>query len=119
VTVFGNKRDKRGLHLITSYTRAVLQNEIHEFILTDEKNAQPSATVDRVGYLCYAEIKRGGAIMYGDQVWVGGRSMGRIVGFDEYHMPNHLNIILYAEALKSGFELDIDVGEKMIVTDRN
>ena len=119
VTVFGNKRDKRGLKLINPYTRAVLQHEIHEFIVTDEKNARPAATVDRVGYLCFAEIKQGGAIMYGDNVVVGGRVLGKIVGFDEYHMPNHLNIVLFADELKSGFELEAAVGEKMLITDKS
>lgn len=118
VTVFGNKRDKRGLNLITPYTRAVLQGQIHEFIITDEKDARPSSVVDRVGYLCFAEIKKGGAIMFGDKILVGGRLMGHLVGFDEYHMPNHINIVLYAEDLKSGFDLEIKVGQDMLITDK-
>ncbi|MBW1699303.1 MAG: hypothetical protein JRK26_21220 [Deltaproteobacteria bacterium] len=118
VTVFGNKRDKRGLKLITPYTRAVLQGQIHEFIITDEKDARPSSTVDRVGYLCFAEIKKGGAIMFGDKILVGEQLMGRLVGFDEYHMPNHLNIVLYADYLKSGFDLGISVGQDMLITDK-
>jgi hypothetical protein len=119
VTVFGNKRDKRGLKLITAYTRAVLQGQIHEFIITDEKDVRPAATVDRVGYLCFAEIKTGGAIMFGDKIIVGGQLMGKLVGFDEYHMPNHLNIVLYAENLKSGFDLGVSVGQDMLITDKD
>ena len=119
VTVFGNKRDKRGLKLITAYTRAVLQGQIHEFIITDEKDVRPSSTVDRVGYLCFAEIKKGGAIMFGDKILVGGQLMGHLVGFDEYHMPNHLNIVLYADNLNSGFDLGISVGQDMLITDKD
>ena len=98
---------------------AYMGYQVMEFIITDEKDARPSSTVDRVGYLCFAEIKKGGAIMFGDKILVGGKLMGRLVGFDEYHMPNHLNIILYAENLKSGFDLAISVGQDMLITDKD
>jgi hypothetical protein len=118
VVIFGNKREDRGLKLITSFTRAVLLNEIHEFILTDEKEARPTATVNRIAYLCFAEIKKGGAIMFGDNIVVQNRIIGRVVGFDETHMPNHLNVIIYTDERQSGFELELSVGQRMIITDQ-
>ena len=118
VVVFGNKRDDRGLHLISPFTRAVKVNEIHEFILTDETGAKPATIVNRIGYLCFAEIKKGGAIMFGDKVMVEGQIIGEICGFDETHMPNHINIILRTDERKTGFELNIAVGQQMLITDR-
>lgn len=119
VVVFGHKREDRGLELIAPYTRAVLLNEIHEFIITDEEEARPMATVDRVAYLCFAEIKEGGVIMFGDKVVVEGRIIGEVVGFDETHMPNHLNVIILANERRSGFELGVAVGHKMVITDKD
>jgi hypothetical protein len=117
VVVFGNTREDRGLKLITPYTRVVLLNEIHEFIITDEKGVRPGSKVDRVAYLCYAEIKKGGAIMFGDRVMIGERLVGEIVGFEETHMPNHMNIILHSKAFKNGFELGLSIGQRMVVTE--
>ena len=118
VVVLSTKREDRGLKLITPHTRAVLRNEIHEFIITDEQEACPTATVDRVACLCFAEIKKGGIIAFGDKVMVEGRMIGEIVGFDETHMPNHMNVIIRANERKSGFELDVDVGQKMVIMDK-
>jgi hypothetical protein len=56
--------------------------------------------------------------MFGDKVVVAGRVLGEVVGFDETHMPNHLNIVVGANQRKSGFELDIAVGQQMVITDK-
>jgi 1-deoxy-D-xylulose-5-phosphate synthase len=37
-------------------------DEIHEIIPTDEAGAAPGATVDRVAYLAFVEITRGGVV---------------------------------------------------------
>ncbi|MDI7259183.1 MAG: hypothetical protein QME90_04585 [Thermodesulfobacteriota bacterium] len=116
VVVFGNKREDRGLKLIAPFTRAIRLHEIHEFIITDEENVRPGTTANRVAYLCYAEIKRGGAIMFGDKAVIGGKVIGEVVGFDETHMPNHINVILHSREFKSGFELGLSVGQQMVIT---
>ena len=118
VVVLSNKRDDRGLMLISPYTRAVRAQEIHEFIITDEENILPASTVDRVAYLCFAEILKGGVIMVGEQISIGDQTIGQVVGFDESHMPNHLNVVIHAPERKSGFECDITVGQQMRITDK-
>ena len=118
VVVFGNKRGQRALNLIAPYTRVVPLNEIHEFIITDEEQARPGGQVDRVAYLCFAEIKKGGAIMFGDSVFIEDQKVGRVVGFDETHMPNHINVIIYSPEFKSGFDWGFTVGQQMLFTDR-
>jgi len=41
VAIMDIELKKRDLQLIPSYTRALLKNEIHELIITDEKKAGP------------------------------------------------------------------------------
>ena len=56
--------------------------------------------------------------MFGDKVMVEGQIIGEVCGFDETHMPNHINIILRTDERKTGFELNIAVGQQMLITDR-
>jgi hypothetical protein len=76
----------RGLKLIAPWTRAVLKNEIHELILTDEPDVKPSREV----------VKVGGIIMVADNIRIGNEVIGYVAGFDETHMPNHMNIVIKA-----------------------
>lgn len=111
VAVLDARRDNRSLRLIEPLTRAVRKGEIHEFILTDEMNAQPGSTVDRVAYLAFAVIRREGIIRTGDDLVVNGRIVGQIAGYDETHMPNHMNIVIYAEKAKTGAEMGLALGQ--------
>ena len=99
--------DDRGLELISPSSRAVKTSEIHELILSDEKTG-PGQRVNRIAYVGFIEISRGGVIVLGDPVRVGDIVIGTIAGFDETHMPNHLNIVL-AGNRKSGRELGLSV----------
>lgn len=119
VVVLGTKRENRDLQLIAPCTRALVVNEIHELIITDEQGARPANKVDSIAYLGFAEIKQGGVIMVGDKVKVGNRIIGTIAGFDETHMPNHQNIVIRANTRKNGFELGVSVGEKIVIGEEN
>ena len=48
-----------------------------------------------------------------DEITVGGKCVGRIAGFDETHMPNHLNIVIKAEERVPGAELGLELGDKV------
>ena len=100
VATSGTILDKRGYRLIAPRTRAVLTNEIHELILTDEMEAGPEKTVDHVVVLGFVEVKTGGMIVVGDFVSVKNQTLGEIAGFDLTHMPNHMNIIMKAPEFK-------------------
>lgn len=117
VVIFGNKREDRGLELIWPFTRAVKRSDLHELIITDEENVRPGTRVDRIAYLGFIEIHQGGVIMYGDKLVVGDRVVGELVGFEESHMPNHINIILYDPNRLTGFEMGVQVGQKAVFTD--
>ena len=45
--------------------------------------------------------------------------IGEVVGFDETHILNHLNVIILANERKSGFESDLAIGQKIVITDKD
>jgi len=111
VAVMDLKLLTRRLTLIKPLSRALKRGEIHELVLTDEESARPGAEVNRAAYLCMFEIRSGGVIVVGDRVISGGVVLGRVVGFDETHFPNHINIVIKGEKFLTGNELGLDVGD--------
>ena len=106
--------EQRGLKLITPHSRAMKKNEIHELIITEEKSAAPGKTVNSVAYVCFFEIEKGGVMVVGDRVYIGEKLIGKIIGFDDTHMPNHQNIILYAPKKETGVGLEITLEEEIL-----
>ena len=115
VAVLEGRLEDRGLQLISPPSRAVLRHEIHELILTDETEAGPGGKVERIAYLGFFEVAEGGIIRAGDAVIIAGRKVGVIAGYDETHMPNHLNIILKDEQRITGSELGIELGDEIMI----
>ncbi|MBE3588744.1 MAG: hypothetical protein IMW93_09385 [Thermoanaerobacteraceae bacterium] len=109
VVILRGTLENRGLHLITPISRAVLQNEIHELIVTDEEGAGPGSNVHRIAYLGFMEVECGGVLVTGDEVTCNGVLLGRIAGFDETHLPNHLNIVLYSPKRLDGVALGLQL----------
>jgi len=94
----------RGLLLITPPSRCVCRHQIHELILTDELEAAPGSVVNQIAYLGFFEVSEGGVLLRGDEVRLEGRLLGTVAGFDETHMPNHLNIVIHTPELRTGVE---------------
>jgi len=101
----------RGLKLLDTKSRAVLKNEIHELMITDEKAAAPGGGADRVSAVAFFEITRGGLIVTGDEVTASGAKIGELVGYDMNHMPNHMNLLLRAPTVD---EPPLAVGDKLV-----
>lgn len=111
-SVYGNRRpvegetvallhiafEDRRLKLIETKSRAVKRYEIHELMITDE-DAAPGGGADRVRAIGFFEITESGLIVVGDEVWIEDRLLGKLAGYDQTHMPNHLNIVVKAESL--------------------
>lgn len=100
----------RGLNLIKPPSRAVQKHEIHELILTDEETAIPGGVVERVWYAGFFEVLEGGMAIVGSPVTVDGIEIGTLAGFDETHLPNHLNIIVKSTRPATGAELKLSLG---------
>ncbi len=116
VTVLDSTHEKRGLKLIPTYSRALRKNSIHELIATDETDKIPGDTANRIAYLAFFEVTRGGCLIVGETLFAGSRRVGTILGFDETHEPNHLNIIVGVNARQTGPQLEISVGSKIKFT---
>jgi hypothetical protein len=108
--VLRGKMEDRGLELIKPISRCLRRHDIHELILTDEPDAKPGSRVNRIAYLGFAAIEDGGVIVAGDGVYLAGRLVGTLAGFDETHMPNHLNIVIRTDRLADGVEQGAELG---------
>jgi len=109
VVVLDGHLTGRGLSLIKPPSRAVQKNEIHELILTDEE-AGPGSIVEQVWYAGFFEVQDGGMAIAGSPVTVDGQEIGVLAGFDETHLPNHLNIIIKTNRPATGAELNLALG---------
>lgn len=105
------RAEKRGLELCPYPSRAVLQHEIHELILTAESEAAPGKTVNRISYLGYFEVEQGGVLWIGDKVLINHQPVGSLAGYDLTHFPNHMNIIIRIDGdLYTGLEANLHPG---------
>lgn len=114
VAVLANKYENREITLIPQPSRAVLKGEIHELMLTDEP-VGPGDEVNRIFCLGFFEISVPGIVVRGDAVRISGRDIGTVAGFNDAHMPNHLNIVVHSEEQKTGAELEIDLYDCLII----
>ncbi len=103
--------EDRGLNLIPQLSRAVRRGDVLELICTDEEKAGPGSKVDRAAYIGFAEVSEAGLLLYGDAVTVREEEMGTISGFDETHLPNHLNVVIRSKRLVSGREMELPLDE--------
>jgi hypothetical protein len=108
VTVLRGVTDRRGLEIGELRSRAAPRGVIHELMTTDEPAAFGSV-VNRVALLCFFEVEAGSVILVGDEVYAGNTLLGTVAGFNETHMPNHLNICLQVTALLDGESIGLSV----------
>ncbi|MDQ3406244.1 MAG: hypothetical protein M3548_23095 [Actinomycetota bacterium] len=105
VKVLVHRRDDRGMRLEDFASRCVRKGEVHELVTTDHDVADTS--IDRVGFLGFTEIATGGVIDRGDEVRIGDRHIGTVLGFDACHFPNHYNILIHRDAPVTGREIEL------------
>jgi hypothetical protein len=113
VTVLDSTHESRGLKLISTYSRALQKNSIHELIATDETGGKPGGAVNRIAYLAFFEVSRGGCIIVGETLFVNDQPVGEVIGYDETHEPNHLNIVIGVKQRQTGPQLKISLGNKI------
>ncbi len=114
VCVLDARSERRGMQLEPHPSRAVPAGEIHELALTDDPAAGIGTRVERVAYVGFVEIVRGGIILVGDEVSLGERELGRVVGFDCTHFPNHMNILVRGPQWQTGRQLGVAVEEPVV-----
>ncbi|GAA3761062.1 DUF6917 domain-containing protein [Salinactinospora qingdaonensis] len=107
VKVLLHRRNERGMTLEPHAARCVSAGEVHELVTTDHTATASGTRIDRVGFVGFAEITRGGVIDRGDEVWLGDRHLGTVLGFDACHIPNHYNVLIHTDAPVSGADLEL------------
>ena len=111
VVVLQGVFEDRGMELIKPISRCVQKHEIHELIMSDEQVYEAGSKVNKIAYLGFMEILQGGVIIVGDGVFWNGECIGFIAGFDETHMPNHLNIIISCKERVDGAKMGCRPGD--------
>ena len=113
VAVLDGKLENRGMELIAPISRCVLKNEIHELIASDEPGLGAGSKVEKVAYLAFVEINQAGVLTIGDEALWAGQVIGVVAGFDQTHMPNHLNIVVSTRERLSGADLKLNLGDSI------
>lgn len=103
----------RGMRLIEHASRCVRGGEIHEVLTTDHRGLALGDRVDRVGFLGFVEFHVGGVVDRGDRVLLEGAPIGRVVGFDDCHFPNHYNVLIEASRLACSREAGAELGSEL------
>ncbi|WP_433213099.1 DUF6917 domain-containing protein [Microtetraspora malaysiensis] len=107
VKVLIHRRTDRGMRLEPYASRCVRAGEVHELVVTDHVETAAGTRIDRVGFLGFVEITGAGVLDRGDEIWAGGRRIGVLLGFDGCHFPNHYNVLIHADPISTGPELDL------------
>lgn len=110
VKLLYHRRLDRGMTLIPEQSRCVRAGEVHELVTTDQDGLRPGDRVDRVGFLGFVEISGAGVLDVGDRVVCDGAEIGKVVGFDACHFPNHYNVLIGSTTLHTGDDLGLRVG---------
>jgi ubiquinone/menaquinone biosynthesis C-methylase UbiE len=112
VALLRHSRTDRGMRLMEEQSRCVRTGQLHEIVTTDEDRGA-GERIDRVGFLGFAEFTAGGVIEVGDHVSRGDRDLGVVLGFDDCHFPNHLNILIRSAELQTAPSLGIALGDQL------
>jgi len=116
VKLLFHTRDDRGMELSQWATRCVSAGEIHELVTTTDRPLREGDRIDHVGFLGFAEFLQATVLERGDEVWLGSdQRIGKIVGFDECHFPNHYNVLIEVPALVTAAELNLRPGDAIHV----
>jgi hypothetical protein len=111
--VLMQRLDNRGLELVVPPSRAVRAGDVHELLLSDEQFLHRGQRIDRITGLVFFVVTQPGVILRGDRLTIDAAPIGSVLGFDESHAPNHLNIVLSAEQRRYGRGTGLTLGGKL------
>ena len=97
----------RGLNLMPHISRAVRRGDILELITTEEEGKRSGVIVDQIATLGFVEVTEAGLLLNGDTLSIDKEDIGEVIGFDETHMPNHLNVVIRVANRRTGKEAEI------------
>ncbi len=94
--------DDREMSLMPHISRAVRRGDILELIATDEEGKTAGDSIDKIATIGFAEVAEAGLLLAGDIISIDKEEVGTVTGFDETHMPNHLNVAISVDTRKTG-----------------
>lgn len=107
VKVLRHHRPRRGMSLEPHASRCVRSGEVHELVTTDHQDTTPGSRIDRVAFLGFVELGCAGVLDRDDELWIGDRFVGQVLGFDACHFPNHYNVLVHTAVPVSGADLQL------------
>lgn len=110
LAVMDHERKDRIFKIEDYQTRCVKKHEMHELIIVD--NALKGEGAHYIGFI---EILSSGVICKGMNIKFGNKYIGKIIGFDYRHMPNHINIIIESENKKTGIRMGLSTLDDGII----
>ncbi|PIN85098.1 MAG: hypothetical protein COV47_03925 [Candidatus Diapherotrites archaeon CG11_big_fil_rev_8_21_14_0_20_37_9] len=114
--VMGHKRNDRAMEMSEWKTRCIKAGDIHELLVSTEYTGNHNETLNSFVYLGFFDFKKGGVIEIGDQVTTtSGALIAEIIGFDDTHLPNHINIVAKSKDNKTGEEFGLKPGQKVFI----
>ncbi|MFE9500391.1 DUF6917 domain-containing protein [Streptomyces collinus] len=117
VKLLNHRSEKRGMTLIPERSRCVRTGEVHELVTTDQTDLTQGSSVERVGFIGFAEVLNAGVIEVGDLFSANGQEIGVVVGFDACHFPNHYNVLISTSQLWTAHDLHLTVGDQVALAE--
>lgn len=117
VKLMFHTKENRNMTLANYNTRCIREKEIHEIVTTDHENLKIGDAINRVGFLGFTEIYTGGVIQQEDLVYINNNYVGKVIGFDECHYPNHYNIIIKTDRPLTSEDIQINVEDTICFVD--
>lgn len=111
VMVLGHDRADREMEKGSFATRCVQAGEVHELVAVN------AGTLDNgkyhgASYLGFVTFNGPAVIYLGESLFIEGKFIGVLGGFDYTHFPNHMNILIETEQPTNGKTLGIIVGQR-------
>ena len=116
VAVLGHHRVGRQMIPAPQHTRCISKGEIHELVSVLECD-DGRLDFNDAWYLGFIEFNNGGVVATKMTVQLGDRWIGKLVGFDATHLPNHYNILIASKAPKTGQDLGIQIYDPCYFSD--
>jgi len=115
VRLVDRRRSNGGLTVIPGPGRCVSRGDVHGLVTTDEASLEPGRRVHRIGLVCFAEFTTAAAVEADDEVFIGGRRIGTVAGFDAWHHPNPGHVLVKTASLLTADDLKLHVGDAVSI----
>ncbi len=109
--------------LLDEVPRAMYKGEIYEIFVTDDSDPKPGGALSRFSLVGHFEVEQASFVRVGDDVIVGGKELGPIVGYNAcpaLRAPESVVIHMYVkgERLVNGKDLGLTLDDEVTTRPR-